>query len=118
MVPFCRAVTMGTLVMERMIPLKEHLRKRVLFCYIRLLPTLFSVYRFPVLRKFIFYVIGASGKQGNNLPVSGSLPCFCIAMVFLRRRFTETIAALAIQHRARVIEHKIVFLPYMSGNFG
>lgn len=72
----------------------------------------------PYYRKFIFCVIGTSGKQGNNLPISGALPCFCIAMVFLRRRFTETIAALAIQHRARVIEHKIVFLPYMSGNFG
>lgn len=72
----------------------------------------------PYYRKFIFCVIGTSRKQGNNLPVFGVLPCFCIAMVFLRRRFTETIAALAIQHRARVIEHKIVFLPYMSGNFG
>ena len=94
--------------------MKEHLRKRVLFCYIRLLPSIVSLYY----RKFIFYVIGTSGKQGNNLPVSGALPCFCIAMVSSRRRFTETIAALAIQHRARVIEHKIVFLPYVSGNFG
>lgn len=102
------------------------LAKASVFCYIRVLPINPEVfYRlcFPCIvslyyRKFIFYVIGASGKQGNNLPVSGVLPCFCIAMVFLRRRFTETIAALAIQHRARVIEHKIVFLPYMSGNFG
>lgn len=106
--------------------MKEHSLSRVLFCYIRVLPInpevfyrlCFSCIVSPYYRKFIFYVIGTSGKQGNNLPVSGSLPCFCIAMALSRRRFTETIAALAIQNRARVIEHKIVFLPYMSGNLG
>ena len=92
--------------------------KRVFFVISGFYRLLFSFIASLNYRKFIFCVIGTNGKQGNNLPVSGALPCFCIAMVLLRRRFTETIAALAIQHRARVIEHKIVFLPYVSGNFG